>query len=579
MIIDSGTNLNIISSSTYNSLKRKPKLKHSTVNAYGFNSTSPIPILGEFATTLTTGGKRVATRFLVLNGNADNLLGYYAARTLGLLSTHQREIEQMEDQVVKLYDVNKSSRINTITVTPKINGNVFNPRGKFPSLFIDKIGLMKGVEIDIEIDPNIKPLQIPPYPIPVHLQEMTRLKLIQMEKDGVIERVAGPLKWVSPIHVVPKFDPKTKLVTAVRVTSNNKALNKAIIHQKRYMPSIRDLTFELNGMNVFSKIDIKDAFNQCSISEDSRNFTAFSTQWGTFRYCRLNMGLAIASELFQQIMTEKLKLIPHQRLATDDIIVYGRNREECQKYTNMALDTLNDLGVTLSVNKCEFLKSEITFYGHKISSEGIRPLEEKMADFINMKEPRNPKELHSFLGSAGYFSNRSPYQATKSRRLRALLKKGGKWEWSELHADDMTEVKEALLTNKMAHFNPHWITELIVDAGPEACASFLTQVNPNNPKHRVLIHCASHEFSGAELNYAHKEKEAYACVWACIHDHLYLYGNKFNLITDNIGVQKIFQEDKVRRKIPPRLERLKAKLAPYNATVIFRPGLENIADY
>ena len=148
-----------------------------------------------------------------------------------------------------------------------------------------------------------------------------------------------------------------------------------------------------------------------------------------------------------------------------------------------------------------------------------------------------------------------------------------------MHVNDMQEVKDTLITNKMAHFNPKWITELIVDAGPEACASFLTQVNPANPNHRVLIHCASHEFTGAEINYAHIEKEAYACVWACMHDHLYLYGNKFNLITDNIGCQKIFQEDKVRRKIPPRLERLKAKLAPYNVTVIHRPGLQNIADF
>jgi hypothetical protein len=113
------------------------------------------------------------------------------------------------------------------------------------------------------------------------------------------------------------------------------------------------------------------------------------------------MGLAIASELFQQIMTEKLKHIPNQRLATDDIVVYGKDKQECAKYTDMVLETLAELGVTLSVSKCEFLKSEITFYGHKISANGLTPLKEKMEDFKNMNEPRYPKEQHSFLGSAG----------------------------------------------------------------------------------------------------------------------------------------------------------------------------------
>ena len=53
-----------------------------------------------------------------------------------------------------------------------------------------------------------------------------------------------------------------------------------------------------------------------------------------------------------------------------------------------------------------------------------------------------------------------------------------------------------------------------MDAGPEAYASYLTQVNPDHPKHRELIKCVSHEFSKVEINCSHIEKEAYACVWA-----------------------------------------------------------------
>ena len=44
-------------------------------------------------------------------------------------------------------------------------------------------------------------------------------------------------------------------------------------------------------------------------------------------------------------------------------------------------------------------------------------------------------------------------------------------------------------------------------------------------------------------------------------------------------LQKIFEEDIPRRKIPTRIEKLKSKISIYNAKVIFRPGISNIADY
>jgi hypothetical protein len=593
-VIDTGTNLNIISKTTFNNFLFRPKLQPSFVQAFGFNAETPIPILGEFSVTLRCNYRRVRATFLVLDGHADNLLGYRAAAKLGLVEIKTDKVSQeflnphrIASNMTDIYHVKPSDAklsqfmpvnqeaVPTIT---KINAT-FDPKINFADLFKPKIGQLKDIEVVIEMDPNVRPLQIPPYPIPLPLMDMTRDKIMKMGADGVIEPTEGKLSWLSPMHVVPKLDSVTKQLVGVRITSNNKALNKAIVMEKRWMPSIKTLTHELNGMTCFSKVDLKDAFNQVVIDKGSRNLTAFSTPWGVFRYCRLNMGLAIASELFQSILMDILRHIPHQQLATDDIIVYGKDYVECEKYTVMVLEALKSVEATLNEEKCIFMAKEISFFGHKISKDGIQPLECKVKDFLEMEEPRNFKELHSFLGIAGYFSSRTPYQAQDVKCLRALLNKGGMWEWQSIHKEAMDSAKNSLIKHKLAHFNPCWITELIVDAGPEGCASFLTQVDPMDPEKRVLIHCSSHAFTSAEINYSHVEKEAFACVWACIKDHLHLYGAQFNLITDNIGCQKIFEEDIVRKKIPPRIEKLKSKLAIYNAKVIFRPGLSNIADY
>ena len=75
---------------------------------------------------------------MVLDGNADNLLGYHAAKKLGLVEIKSSRIIQEEYRVFQ------------------VNGK-FEPKILFPELFENKIGLIKDVEVIIEVDPNIKP--------------------------------------------------------------------------------------------------------------------------------------------------------------------------------------------------------------------------------------------------------------------------------------------------------------------------------------------------------------------------------------------------------------------------------------
>ncbi len=100
-IIDSGTNLNIISSSTYNKLKRKPKISYSSVNAYGLNASSPISIQGEFFLRLKANGASIKTRFIALDGDADNLLGFYAANNLGLFTINSIKVDGADECTMK----------------------------------------------------------------------------------------------------------------------------------------------------------------------------------------------------------------------------------------------------------------------------------------------------------------------------------------------------------------------------------------------------------------------------------------------------------------------------------------------
>jgi hypothetical protein len=130
----------------------------------------------------------------------------------------------------------------------------------------------------------------------------------------------------------------------------------------------------VNGARVFSKIDLRKAFHQLLLDEASRNLTTITTHVGLFRYTRLHMGISCASEIFTETIRVLLERCPGQINMTDDILVYGKDQEEHQQnLMAVSQSVLEDSGLTVNADKCEFYKSEIRFFGIKISADGIAP--------------------------------------------------------------------------------------------------------------------------------------------------------------------------------------------------------------
>ena len=76
--------------------------------------------------------------------------------------------------------------------------------------------------------------------------------------------------------------------------------NKALKRTRFAMRNKDDLVVIVNGAMMFSKLDITKAFHQMPLAEQSRNFTTITTHKGLYRYKRLHMGIASASEIFTE---------------------------------------------------------------------------------------------------------------------------------------------------------------------------------------------------------------------------------------------------------------------------------------
>ena len=79
------------------------------------------------------------------------------------------------------------------------------------------------------------------------------------------------------------------------------------------------------------------------------------------------------------------------------------------------LDRLSVVGLTVNGDKCEFRLSKLTFFGHKLTSDGVNPSEEKVAVIRDARSPKDASEVQSFIGLVQYLAKFMPDVASNSR--------------------------------------------------------------------------------------------------------------------------------------------------------------------
>ena len=398
------------------------------------------------------------------------------------------------------------------------------------------------------------------------MRDIVDTEIKRMIADDIIEPVPSePTPWLLPALILPKKD------GTIRIVCDARAANKAIKRFRYPIPTIDDIIHEMNGWKIMSLLDVRKAYHQLMLSENSRYITTFSTHSGIYRYKRMNMGINSAAEIFQYVFhTIVLANLQGVRNISDDILVGGSTQTEHDTRLHAVLSRLNTNGITLHFEKCHFNKTELTFFGMKFTPNGISLTDEKINALLQASNPKTVGELNSFLGLVSYCSRYIPHQATITEPLRLLCRKDSKWLWSPQHSQVIDTIKKSLIQHALAYFNTTKATEIIADASPVGLGAVLLQTQSNLPGDSKIISFASRTLSDVE-------KEGLAAVWACEKFHLYIYGRSFTLTTDNKALECIFNNPKT--KTPARIERWCLRLAQYDYTVKHRPGCGNPADY
>jgi hypothetical protein len=176
-----------------------------------------------------------------------------------------------------------------------------------------------GLDHEIELLPGTKPRSGPLYNMTETEDKVLKQTLQELLSKGFIQESISPCS--SPILFVKKADKTLRLCVDYR------ALNEVTKKTAYPTPLIDDCIDSLRGAKVFTKLDLRSAFNQLRVKQGHEYLTAFKTRYGLFEYKVLPFGLSTGLGSFQRFINFALR----QYLGIicvayiDDVVIYSKH--------------------------------------------------------------------------------------------------------------------------------------------------------------------------------------------------------------------------------------------------------------
>ncbi|XP_050544270.1 uncharacterized protein K02A2.6-like [Daktulosphaira vitifoliae] len=444
---------------------------------------------------------------------------------------------------------------------------------KYSKVFDNNLGTFSKHKITLFVEKDCIPKFYKPRFVPFAFKNKVELEINRLINMGVLTPVEHS-NWATPIVPVLKPDNTVRICGDFSVT-----LNPVLQGIQHPLPKI-DHLFAKHCNNVyFSKIDLKDAYAQLCLSEESQKLVVINTHMGLFAYTRLPYGINCAASTFQRVLEQTIGDMEGVTIFQDDISISGKTRTEHNKRLESVLSKLLDAGLKVKIEKCKFLKTSIEYLGHIIDSRGIHSTDKHIETIKNVPVPTNLTELKSFLGMVTYYLKFIPKSAELLEPLYALTRQEQIFNWSNKCNKVFIKIKNLLLSNRvLANFDFDLPIKLTVDASEKAVGAILSHVYCDNTERPIAF--ASHLLTKAEQKYPQLEREGLAIIFGVKKFNDYLFGKHFTLVTDNKPIAHILNPGKGIPKIAAnRLQRWAYILMAYKFDIKWVPTNSNPADY
>ncbi|KAK3511603.1 hypothetical protein QTP70_011262 [Hemibagrus guttatus] len=420
----------------------------------------------------------------------------------------------------------------------------------------------------IDLLPNAMPPKSKVYPL-------SRPETQAME-DYIEEALSSGFIRPSTSPAAAGFFFVEKKDGGLRLCIDYRGLNNVTVKFRSPLPLVPAALEQLREAKIYTKLDLRSAYNLIRIKEGDEWKTAFLTTRGHYEYRVMPYGLANAPAVFQSFINEIFRDIMNKYVVAyiDDILIYSKSEEEHQSHVRTVLTRLLENQLYVKAEKCEFHVQRTSFLGYNVSYQGVEMDNSKIKAVTEWPRPTTVKELQRFLGFANFYRRFIRNYSITAAPLTSLLKgKPSRLKWTENATQAFTNLKNSFTTAPiLKHPDPNLPFVVEVDASDSGIGAVLSQRHGEPGK---LFPCAyfSRKLTDAERNYDVGNKELLAMKAAIEECRHWLEGSTypFQVIMDHKNLEYI----KSAKRLNPRQARWSLFFTRFQFTVTYHPGSKN----